>query len=92
MKLQVLPEKLFPCIGRPAKYAGWEERVERNVGIGGCNVALIFEGVEVCELVDMGASTKYWWFFSLKKMVCVDTVLGVADVFEDILRAREEIF
>ena len=45
-----------------------------------------------CEFVDMGTSTELWWVFSLKKVVCVETVLGAADVLEDILGPQMEIF
>ena len=40
----------------------------------------------------MGTSTELWWVFSLKKVVCVETVLGAADVLEDILGPQMEIF
>ena len=40
----------------------------------------------------MGTSKELWWVFSLKKVVCVETVLGAADVLEDILGPQMEIF
>ena len=45
-----------------------------------------------CEFVDMGTSKELWWVSSLKKVVCVETVLGAADVLEDILGPQMEIF
>ena len=91
-KFLVLPEKLFPGIGRSANYAGWEKGICRIGWIGWRDVMLIFVGVVFCEFVDMGTSTELWWVFSLKKVVCVETVLGAADVLEDILGPRMEIF
>ena len=91
-KFLVLPEKLFPGIGRSANNAGWEKGICRIGWIGWRDVMLIFVGVVFCEFVDMGTSTELWWVFSLKKVVCVETVLGAADVLEDILGPRMEIF
>ena len=91
-KFLVLPEKLFSVIGRSANYAGWEKGIWRISWIGWRDVVLIFVGVVFCEFVDMGTSTELWWVFSLKKVVCVETVLGAADVLEDILGPQMEIF
>ena len=57
-KFLVLPEKLFPGIGRLANYAGWEKGICRIGWIGWRDVMLIFVGVVFCEFVDMGTSTE----------------------------------
>ena len=47
-----------------------------------------------CVLCPVSSSiwgrTELWWVFSLKKVVCVETVLGAADVLEDILGPQME--